>query len=589
MPKLSGFLLFRNLPPLLEELRHYGRKDVVGDLSAGLTVGILVIPQAMAYAMLAGLPAVYGLYATVVPLMVYALWGSSRLLSLGPAALLSLLIASGVQPMAATGTPEYISWAIALALAAGIMQFLLGAFRLGFLVNFLSAPVVSGFTSAAAVTIILTQVGSLLGIRHRAFGHLWDLLQSLWIARAEFNGIALLIGAVSLALLLMVRRYRPHWPAALLVIALGIVFCDALDLSSRGVPVMGNIPRGFPMPALPDVQWRDARPLLPSVLSISLMGFVISVAVARNIPGISRGGRMEPDRELRAQGLANVFGAIFQGFPVAGSFSRTAVNLQAGARTGVAGLFTSLFVLLTILFFTPLFRLLPLSVLAAIIIVAVLDLFQWKIARQLSKTDRTDFIMWCITFSITLLAGMQTGMLSGVVLSLAALIYSTSRPHYAVLGRLPNTTTYKNIERFTEAEEEEGILLFRPDARLFFGNQEYIREAMERELALRPETELLLIDASAVNWIDSTAISMLRELQAELSEEGVALRFIGLIGPVRDLLERSGLKSMIGKDPVTARIHDEVIRFRKEEESGAGARPVAAKVSGSTSTGRPRL
>ena len=275
--------------------------------------------------------------------------------------------------------------------------------------------------------------------------------------------------------------------------------------------------------------------------------------------------------------MANLTGSFFHGFPVAGSFARTAVNYQAGANTGVASIISAAMVLLTVLLLTPLFRTLPLAVLGAIIVVAVSDLFQWRAAWKLFKTDRRDLLMLTATFATTLFMGMETGIITGVVLSLSALIYSSSRPHYAVLGRLPSTTIYKNIDRFEEAEEEEGVLIIRPDARLYFGNQEYVREIIEKEVAARPETELIILDAVSISAMDSTAVEMMKSLQQDLLEEGIRMQMIGLIGPVRDILQRNGMESLVGSNQIYTRIHDVVLKFREETEGLPSPRSISIR------------
>ena len=564
-------------PPLIQDLRHYNRLIFKGDLQAGLTVGVVLIPQAMAYAMLAGLPPVYGLYTAVFPLLIYAFLGSSRQLSMGPAALLSLLILAGISPLAEPQTPEYIHWAFILAMAVGLLQFALGFFRLGFLVNFLSAPVLSGFTTASALVIMLTQTGALFGLGPQHGMGFPARLVHLFSSLPAMHGLTVLLGVSTLMLLLGARYFFPRFPGALFAIAYGMVCSVLMDLERRGVAVLGVIPRGFPAPGIPPFEEGELLVLLPSILSISLMGFVISYAVARSIPIESRPQRLEPNQELIAQGLANLGGSLFQSFPVAGSFARTAVNHQAGAHTGVSALVSVGMVLLTVLLLTPWLHHLPLAVLGAIIVVAVGDLIQWRIARHLYRTDMRDLLMLIATFVTTLWLGMENGIVVGVVLSLSAVLYSSSRPHYAVLGRLPSTTVYKNVDRFPEAEEEEGVLIIRPDARLFFGNQDYIREVVEREVALRPEAELVILDGVAISDVDSTAVAMIRVMERELSLQGIRLRFIGLNGPVRDKLYKNNLDMVIGSNHVYTRIHDLILQFREEGEGPTLPKQISVK------------
>ncbi len=567
---------FRHLP-LLAEVSAYGPLLFRADAIAGLTVGIVLIPQAMAYAMLAGMPPIYGLYTAVFPLLIYAVIGGVRSMSLGPAALLSLLIFAGVSDMAQPGSESYVRWVIALAFAVGLLQFLLGIFRLGFLVNFLSMPVISGFTSASAILIMFSQIPGLLGMSPEVHGTPKTLLSLLPQMAHLSHGLTILISLSSLSILLLFRRFLPKWPGALFVLVLGIVLTRSLGLEEQGLRILGEIPRGLPSPSWPSLNWVQGRPLLPSLLSLSLMSFVISVAVARSLPTERSGVVFRPDRELMVHGLCNLGGSIFQCFPVAGSFARTALNYHSGAQTGWASVIAASLVLLTVLLFTHFFASLPMAVLNAIIVLAVYELFQWKVVLRLFRTDKLDLLMLLATFLSTLLLGMETGIVTGIVLSLSSVLYTTSRPHYAILGRMPGSTVFKNIDRYSEAEEEEGIMIFRPDARLFFGNQEYLREAIERELALRPETELIIVDGTAISTVDSTAVDLIRTLQRDLLREGVSLRFLGLIGEVRDTLEANGLQMVIGSNHIYTRINDLIERFREETDGRPAPRKIAVK------------
>jgi SulP family sulfate permease len=562
-------------PPLLRDLQHYDRLQWKGDLTAGLTIGVLLIPQGMAYAMIAGLPPLYGLYAALVPMVVYAIFGTSRHLNLGPAALIALLVANGVSKVAEPGSEAFIAWAISLSLGVGVLLFLLGLFRLGYLVNFLSNPVISGFTSASAVLILFSQLSSLLGMELANTQRLQSVVMSFFSYEGEWHPITAIVSLGTIGGLLLLHFWKPHWPGALLAVIGGILLAAFSSLPEQGLHILGNVPRGLPSFSAPMMDLGTWNTLLPTVLTIALMGYVQSYAIAKAVQSRDKAYRLDANQELLAQGLANIAGSFSLAFPAAGSLSRTAVAYDSGGRTGIASLIGALVVLLTVLFLTPLFRFLPVASLAAIIAVATFKLKAWKDVFRLWRTDRRDAIMLLATFATTLTMGIETGILTGVVLSLSMVIYSSSRPHYAVLGRLPNTTIYKNIARFPEAEEEEGVLIIRLDARLYFANQEYVHEALLREVAARPEIELMIVDSVSISMVDSSAVAMLQDLQRELMRLGIALRFLGLIGPVRDAFRKNAMHSAIGPDHVYMRIHDAVRQFRAEQDGIKWEGPLA--------------
>jgi len=379
--------------PSLHWLPAYNSDQLQGDLSAGLTVGVMLIPQGMAYAMIAGLPPVYGLYASTIPLILYALLGTSRQLAVGPVAMVSLLTAAGVATLAEPGSDTYIALAIALALMVGIIQFLLGAFRLGFLVNFLSHPVVSGFTSAAALIIGFSQLKHLLGISLPKGGHVHEILLAAVRQIDQVHLPTFLLGAGGILVILVARRIDRRIPAPLLAVLLGILAVSILGLDQLGVRIVGEIPVGLPSLSLPALNGSVIQSLLATALAISLVSFMESIAVAKAIQSRHRVDELDPNQELIALGAANIGGAFFQSYPVTGGFSRTAVNDQAGARSGLASIISAGLILLTLLFLTPLFHNLPNAILAAVIMVAVFGLIDYKEVIHLWHTDRSDLWM----------------------------------------------------------------------------------------------------------------------------------------------------------------------------------------------------
>ena len=528
--------------PLVGALRdRYDREKLAGDLQAGLTTAVMLIPQGMAYAMLAGLPPIVGLYASLLPLAVYSLFGTSRQLAVGPVAMVSLLVASGVGALAEGGTEAYVAYAVVVALMVGAMQLIMGVARLGFLVNFLSHPVIAGFTSAAALIIGLSQLKHLLGIGLHRSHHVHEIVLEAGRRITELEPITLGVGLASIAILLVMKKINPGWPRALVVVVVGTLAVWGLGLHDRGVAIVGEVPAGLPSPAMPSFDAKAWTGLWPTALAISLVGFMESISVAKNF---SRKNKYELDanRELVALGAANLASAFFRGYPVTGGFSRTAVNAQAGAKTGLAGLITAATIGLTLLFLTPLFYYLPKAVLASIIMVAVFGLVDVKEVRHLWKVNRHDLGLMGLTFAATLTLGIEQGILIGVGASLLWFVVRTTTPHYAVLGRLPGTETYRNVERYPEAMPTPGVLVVRFDAQFYFGNVSFLKQTLNRLLEEHDgPTQALVLDAHGVNQLDSSADGALHEIFEDLEERKIRLYVAGVKGPVRDAMKRSGL------------------------------------------------
>lgn len=556
---------WRQYLPITEWLPTYGRKELRGDLSAGLTVGVMLIPQGMAYAMIAGLPPIYGLYASIIPLILYAIFGTSRQLAVGPVAMVSLLVAAGVGEVLSgmsTSDPAYmqqfIELAILLALMVGVLQLLLGLFRLGFLVNFLSHPVISGFTSAAALIIGFSQLKHLLGIDIPRSNYIHEILGN---AIANFSEISLptfLIGAVGIGIIIAIKRWKKAIPAPLVAVVFGILAVWLLGLGET-VKIVGTVPDGLPSPSLPVLEWGRVEALLPTALTIGLVGFMESIAVAKAIQAKHKDYKIIPNQELIGLGLANIGGAFFKAFPTTGGFSRTAVNDQAGAKTGMASIISAVLIALTLLFLTPLFYFLPKAILASVIMVAVFGLIDWKEAVHLWKSKKDDFAMLLVTFIATLSLGIEEGILIGVVLSLGMVIYRSSYPHIAVLGRVPGTTQYRNVNRFKQVESQKNMLIVRLDAQLYFANLNFFREKIDTLLDAQEEpVGHLILDAAAINAVDSSAIHALEELHEDCEKAGITVYFTGVKGPVRDVLNKGGLTAKMGDEKFFLRIHDAV-------------------------------
>jgi SulP family sulfate permease len=531
--------LVSTIPRLLGWLRTYRRDDLASDVGAGIVVAMMMIPQGMAYALVAGLPPVAGLYASIVPPLLYAVFGTSSAQSVGPMAIISLMTASALAPLASPGSALYGMLAAQLALVSGVVLLLCGLLRVGFLANFFSRPVMSGFTLGSAVVIALGQLRTLLGG-----------------ALPHAHGPSAVLGVGSVVLLLCARRWlspllqRLGMPcgaadvaarlAPMVLVLSGIALVAALHLDRMGVQVIGAVPAGLPglSLAMSAAHWQAL--LKPSLL-IGFMSFLIAMSGAQAL-ALKRAEKLHTNRELVGLGLANVGSALSGGFPVTGSLSRSAVNFAAGARTQLAGVITAVLLAGALVLPTGWLALLPLPVLAATIIVAVLGLLDWSTLRTAWDYDRADALALLATGGGVLLLGVEAGVVLGLLLSLGTMIWRESRPHIAVLGRIPYTEHFRNIDRYS-ADTDPNVLLLRVDAGLFFGNIEAVSERIEEELAAHREARHLVLVLSAVNAIDSSALFGLLELNRGLARRDVRLHLAEVKGPVLDRLRASTLLS----------------------------------------------
>jgi len=604
------------LLPVWGWLRRYKRADLSADLLAGLIVAVMLVPQAMAYALLAGLPPAAGLYASILPLLLYGLLGSSRVLAVGPVAIDSLLVAAAVAPLIASapgivaGSPEAMAYgvqlAITLAFLVGTIELFMGLLRLGFIVNFISQPVLTGFTNAAALLIAVSQVKHLLGMKVPNSELFHEQIALLIANLGSINWATVAISALSLGVLLFFRgplgkllRAR-GWgeqsaltvtrTAPLVAVLLGVLLVRGLALDAgASVRVVGNVPAGLPPLTLPSFGWETLQSLLPAALAIAAVGYMEAISTAKSLAR-KRRESIDSDQELVALGAANLGAAFTGGYPVTGGLSRSAVNHSAGARTGLASITTSVLVAVAVLVLTPLFYSLPNAVLAAIIVVAVTNLFDWKTVRFVARYSKADFAALAVTFLAVLGMGVANGIVVGAGLSLVLYLWRTSKPHIAVVGRIGESEHYRNILRF-EAQTWPDVVLVRIDESLYFANAGCLADAITAQAVQSPGVRHIVLIASAINTVDVTALDMLTGLVADLKRLGIEFHLTDVKGPVMDKLDTIGFIDQIGRDHVHLSAHEAMCALGKVKRAQTPAPAVENRSSASRMdpAGKPAL
>ncbi|GAA0611946.1 SulP family inorganic anion transporter [Paenochrobactrum glaciei] len=567
MKKITSYL------PILEWSKGYNRLTLTSDLIAAVIVTIMLIPQSLAYAMLAGLPPEIGLYASILPLIAYAIFGTSRTLAVGPVAVVSLMTASAISQYGGT---DALTAAVTLALLSGFILLLMGILKLGFIANFLSQPVISGFITASGLLIAASQLKNIFGVSIHG-DTMIDIMSGLWSQIHAVNWITLALGAGSVVFLYFSRLRLKSClqaigvngrsadiltrAAPILTVAITIWLTTAFDLGNEGVSLVGAIPQGLPAPKLPMVDFELIKILIAPAFLISLIGFVESVSVAETLAA-KRRQRIVPDQELIGLGAANIASAISSGYPVTGGFARSVVNYDAGAETPAASIFTALGIAVATLLLTPLLANLPQATLSATIIVAVLSLVDFRSVARVYKYSKSDFSAMAATILVTLGFGVEPGVVSGVLLSLILHLYRTSKPHMAVIGQIPDTEHFRNIERH-DVLTDDSILSLRIDESLYFANRRFLENRIEELVAKNASIKHLVLVCPAVNLIDASAVESLEMISHRLNNLGIQLHLSEVKGPVMDRLQRTDfLKNFKGS--VFLRQYEAVMTLQKK-------------------------
>ncbi|UOD49779.1 SulP family inorganic anion transporter [Orrella daihaiensis] len=544
-----------NLFPWLKDVR-LNSATLTGDMSAAVVVTLMLIPQSLAYALLAGMPAHIGLYASVLPLIGYALLGRSPALAVGPVAIASVMTFDALMPFFTPGSPEWVAGGMFLALASGLILIVFGFLRFGFIAALLSHPVMSGFVSGAAILIILGQIKTLTGIQVTG-GTAFDQLQQLMTNLHNVNTITLSVGLCTFVLLLLARRFAGMWlkrvgvrglvldiltkASPLVMIGIVTLVLVAMDLENA-TKTVGSVPTGLPILALPPMSSAYSG-LVISALLIGVVGFIESVSMARAI-GRIRKVPTDPDAELRGLGAANVLSGLSGAFPVTGGLSRSVVNLDAGARTPLAGVFSAILMVIVLLGAGQYLAALPLASLAALIIVAIWSLFDWRTLRECIRFDRADAAGWLVTFFGVLSLGVEHGIMLGIALSVGTVLWRQSRPHIAIIGRLPGSEHFRNVHRH-QVETLSNALFLRVDANLFFANWDRVREFIDQQTNHLTQGGEVVLSMASVSDIDSTALEGLQGLARDLKTREIGLSLCEIKGPISDKLKRAHLDGQV--------------------------------------------
>lgn len=523
----------------------YSKGAFLKDLIAAISVVILLIPQGLAYGLLAGFPAESGLYTGVVALFLYPLFASSRYLSVGPVALASIILLSGLSNFALPGTEEYIRLGLVVCAMAGVIQVVFGIFRLGILVNFLSNPVISGFISATAIVIVINQLNVLLGIPLEKTNNAFIDFKNTVLGITDINVAATCLGVGSVAVIYLVKAISKKIPSSLIVFVICTIITYFLVKQGYAINRIGDFPSGFPMPKMLAFSADEILSLLPLALIIALMSFIDSSVLGKSMAIKSQNHRINSNYELFGLGVSKIVGSFFMNIPSSGSFARSEINRASPSESQFSSWIAAGILLVAILFFTPLFSFAPKAMLAAIIITSVIKLVNVKEMVRLFKLDKPDFFALIACFIITITIGIQAGIFSGILISIGFVLWKSMRPHYAVLGKVEKHNVYRNIDRFTNATYDDSTLIFRFDEDIYFANAEFFFDKVMHEVDNRPTMKILIIDLSSVSYIDSTGFDTLRLLSKNIKTRTLEWKFSRMKGPVRDLFDQYGYEGII--------------------------------------------
>ncbi len=551
-----------SLLPILTWLPNYDKDNLKNDLIAGITVTAMLIPQGMAYALLAGLPPIYGLYASIAPPLVYAIFGTSRQLSVAPVALDSLLVASGVGAIAVLGSDQYLVLVVVLAAMVGLIQLLMGLARLGMVVNFLSYPVLTGFITAAALIIGFSQLKHLFGVPLPQTYFIPKTIYAAIEQAGNINYITLAIGLGSILVIKFVKRIHKKIPGAITAVVIATLLVWLFGLDQHGVQIVGTVPAGLPSPGLPQFNTKNILDLLPIALTIALVGFSEAIAVAK-VYASKNNYRVDANQELIALGMANITGSLLKGYPVSGGVSRSAVNAQSGSKTPLSSIITAVLIAVALLLFTPAFYYIPKAVLAAVIMSAVMSLIDTDEIKYLFSVKKSEGLLLVLTTLATLGFGIIEGLALGIVSSILLFISLNTRPNTALLGRLPNTNIFRNVDNYPEAEQIEGLVILRIDASYYFANTEFLKDKLY-EIVENCDHPLkaIILDASSINDLDSSANKALHEIARDYKRRHIELYIAGLKAPIREVMKRSKLYEVLGADHFFFTIDAAVKRYQ---------------------------
>ncbi|MDQ0257073.1 SulP family sulfate permease [Evansella vedderi] len=540
--------MLERILPATRWIKDYQRNDLYEDLNAGIIVFIMYVPQGVAYAMLAGLPPVMGLYAATIPVIMYALFASSKHLAVGPVALISLLVLSGVSTISEPGTPEYISYVILLSFMIGVIHFLLGILKMGVLLNFLSHAVISGFISAAAIIIAFSQLKNVLGIEIEPSMYIYQVIMEAAHNISSTNLYTLSIALGNIFALVLLKKYLPKFPTSIIVVIVTMLTVYWFNLDQQGVKIVGSVPNGMPSFLAPAFSLESIRILLPTALTIAFIAFMESIAIAKSIAA-KENYRIDVNQELKGVGLANIVGSFFSSYPITGSFTRSAVNYQSGAKTPLASIFTAFFLIITLLFFTQFFYYLPHATLSAIILVAVYKLVDFKEAKHIFQLKKADGWILVVTFVSTLIIGLELGILVGIIFSLITVLHRTANPDPFIveLGYIEQKDVFQNINRIPDGKTYSETVILRIDSSLYFANISHLEKKLEELIQQRKNIKSLIFDMSGVNSIDSEAVHRFEDILRDLRDKnGIHFEFTHMKYSVREIITKSKWDTKFG-------------------------------------------